>query len=184
MSLFFLALASCCVLCCPWPSGSLPSLTRVCPAHPFPWALILDSPRGAPGHPLCPKQTLGFSSVFCHCCSFSSSSVLLPHARGSVSFHAPPQITPRALVAVTVWRGTRWTKRRWDLTTRARQRSTTLRKVSRGARCSSGVRAGVWDRAAGAVGHCALGLQPAAGMMEELQGAAGCALLAAGEQGG
>ncbi|XP_069737434.1 uncharacterized protein [Phaenicophaeus curvirostris] len=39
------------------------------------------------------------------------------------------KITPRASVAATAWRRTRWTKQLWVLTARARRRSTTLRKI-------------------------------------------------------
>ncbi|XP_069735430.1 uncharacterized protein [Phaenicophaeus curvirostris] len=72
---------------------------------------------------------------------WSSSPVLLPifspfphqpHAQGTISLRAPPQITPRASVAATAWRRTRWTKQPWVLTARARRRSTTLRKSAAG----------------------------------------------------
>ncbi|XP_069737435.1 hematopoietic lineage cell-specific protein-like isoform X7 [Phaenicophaeus curvirostris] len=42
------------------------------------------------------------------------------------------KITPRASVAATAWRRTRWTKQLWVLTARARRRSTTLRKSAAG----------------------------------------------------
>lgn len=100
-----------------------------------------------------------------------------PHARGSVSLHAPPQITPRALVAVTVWRGTRWTKRQWGLTTRAGQRSTTLRKVSREPRAAAvpGLQCGTVPLGCGTL-RCGSAACCGSG-----GGAAGCPLLAAGD---
>lgn len=98
--------------------------------------LHLSSPWGAPSlqpcsvvlpphcrsllHPRCCSQSL---LPFPHpCCSPPPRSSPAPHC-------TPPQITPRVSVAVTVWRGTKWTKQQWGLTTRARRRSTTHRKV-------------------------------------------------------
>lgn len=175
MSLFFLALSACCVSCSPRPSGSLAAMTHSCPVHPFPWPLIFNGLTVLPAIHSVPSKPIAISSVSiipaalpppC-CCSpvllpIFTPSPHQPHARGSISFHPPLQITPRALVAVMVWRGTRWTKQQWDSTTRARQRSTTLRKVSWGSPVQQAV-SGLAPRnmPAGAVGHCAWFLKPA-----------------------
>lgn len=97
---------------------------------------------GTPCPPLYSLWVPAVSSVVHHLCYLSFSLMLLPIFSlsftspipevESQSFPPPPQITPRVLVAVMVWRRTRWTKQQWGSTTRARWRSMTLRKVSLG----------------------------------------------------
>lgn len=105
------------MLCC--TSSLLPFPHPRC--HPTPSLLPFPYPCcHSLLHLCCCSQSL---LPFPHpCCSPPPCSSPAPHC-------TPPQITPRVLVAVTVWRGTKWTKQRWDLTTRARRRSTTHRKV-------------------------------------------------------
>lgn len=138
-----------CLPSCPWRVASFLLLSLLttapqllcCHDSRLPWTPIPMAPHPqwsswcslpstlAPPNPV---LFLVFSIVpaaLPQCCTPSSHQ---PHSWGTISLHPPLQITPRALVAVTVWRGTRWTKQRWDLTTRARQRSTTPRRVSWG----------------------------------------------------